>query len=94
MHVHIYREKVRSVRAVQLTPKSVDEAARWCGGRRVEEKDPFDEDQIKVGLNVPTLEGVVRASEGDYILQHFDGGIQVMPAARFEERYERPTRGH
>lgn len=93
MHVHLYREKVRSVRAVQLSPDSLAEAARWCGGRSVEEKDPFDEEKIQVGLNIPTLAGVVRASEGDYILQDLEGGFRVMPAAEFEERYERPTRG-
>lgn len=93
MYVHVYRKKVESVRAVKLSPESVDEAARWCGGRRVEEKDPFDENQIKVGLNIPTLEGVVRASEDDYIIQDFEGGFRVMSSSEFESQYERPKRG-
>lgn len=92
-HVKHYRKKVESVQALQLSPASIDEAVRWTGGRRVEEKNPFDEDQITVGLNIPTMEGVVRASEGDYILQSWEGGFKVMSQQQFEELYERPTRG-
>lgn len=92
MYVKRYRKKIQTVQAVQITKASIREAAEWCGGRIVEEKDPFDEDQFKVGLNVPTLKGVLRASEDDYIIKSWETGIVLMSKEEFEDAYESPLR--
>ena len=94
MPVKTYRPRVSSVQAIQVTPESAQEAATWCAGKLIDEKSPFDETVIQPGINVPTLSGVKRASQGDYILKNLDGGgFQVMNETLFEQNYERPTRG-
>lgn len=87
-----YRLIPVSVEAIQLTPESVQRAAQWCGGVEVEEIHPTDSSKRFVALNIPTLEGVQRASEGDYIVKELSlvakGRIRVMRAREFESKYE------
>ena len=59
---------------------------------KVQEEDPFDSSKTTVGLNLPTLRGVRRVSEPNYILQKENGSFEIMTAEEFENLYERPTR--
>lgn len=93
MRIKNYRKKTHLVKAIQVTEETAEEAARWCGGVLVREIDPLDENNIRPGINVPTLEGVMRASMGDYILQHQDGRREIMHEVLFEDQYEVPRRG-
>ena len=96
MSIHVFRPKVKtaSVRAAQLTADSVASVVSWTGGKQVKEIDPEDSEKTMVGINIPTLDGNVRASEGDYVVQHIETGrFEVWLAEEFEQTYERPTRG-
>lgn len=61
-----------------LTNKNVWELVEWCGGKSVVEHDALDHDRTSPGINVPTKDGVERASLGDMIVQQNDGTFEVI----------------
>jgi hypothetical protein len=77
-----------SVEAIQVTPESVERATLWSGARQVEEIDPNDSTKRFVALNIPTLDGVKRAGEGDYIVRNNLGEFSVMSQPEFESKYK------
>jgi len=83
-----YQTKSEQVQAWQLTPEDADSITLMVGGKLVEEIDPEDADKKFVGLNIPTLEGVIRASEGDYIIKGPNGQYFVLKPNEFEYKYE------
>lgn len=87
-----YRLIPISVEAIQVTPQSVHRAALWCGGIEVEEIDPIDNTKKFSALNIPTLSGVQRAGEGDYVVKEMSptarGRFRVMRQHEFETKYE------
>lgn len=77
------------VTAIQVTPESLERAVAFSGGREIEEIDPQDSKKRFVGVNFPTLSGVKRATQGDYIVKdHTTGEFTVMTKYEFERRYE------
>lgn len=84
----MYRLIPVSVEAIQITPENVKRAALWCGGVEVEEIDPQDSTKKFVALNIPTLSGVKRAGESDYVIKGLQGEFSVMNQTDFEGRYE------
>lgn len=86
---HEYQLIPVHVTAIKLTPESAERAAAFCGGVLIEEIDPQDSKKRFVGINFPTLSGVKRATQGDYIVKdHTTGEISVMVAYEFERKYE------
>ena len=83
-----YRLIPVSVEAIQLSVETAERAAVWTGGRIVEEIDPINSTKRFVALNIPTLEGVQRASDGDYVVRSLGGEFSVMRAREFERKYE------
>ncbi len=83
-----YRLIQADVLAIQVRPDTVARALPWCNGQEREEIDPVDNKKVVVGINVPTLAGVKRASQGDYILRK-DGYFDVMCQSEFESKYEK-----
>src|SRR5215204_4688636 len=83
-----YRLVSGVVEAMQLTPDQVPAAALWCGGMEVDEIDPLDATKKFVGLNIPTLDGVKRVSQGDYIVKNLRGEFSKMGPEEFETTYE------
>lgn len=77
-----------NVTAIKLTPESVERAAQFSGGIQVEEIDPFDRSRRFVALNIPTLYGMKRASEGEYIVKDQKGIITIMSPSEFESKYQ------
>lgn len=77
------------VDALQVTPDSVDRAVAWSGGRKVTEIDPHDSSVKFVALNIPTLEGIKRAQENDFIVKWPDGHLEVQSAGEFLSKFER-----
>lgn len=73
-----FRPKGTSVKAVRVSSDTIEYAAEWCAGAKV------DAD----GFKVPTLDGVVQATMGDYVVRVKGEGFKVMPAKEFEDRYE------
>jgi hypothetical protein len=81
-----YTSKVRTIDALQLTPENADSIAEWCGGGIVVEKGLNGKDLV--GVNIPTLQGVTRASEGDYVIRNASGTFQTMSRFAFESEFE------
>lgn len=81
-----YRRRPDRVKAFKLSEENAAAVALWCGGQKVEEIDPVT-DLPNVGLNVPTISGNRRASEGDYIYRDKAGFIRVARAPEFEAKY-------
>lgn len=73
--------------AVKLTPETVRDVVLWSGGVEVEEIDPIDSRKKFVGINIPTREGVKRASQGDYVCKQ-EGDFFVVPGPLFESKFE------
>lgn len=82
-----YTSRRREVEAVQVSWATADDIAQWCGGRVVTEKG-FNNLEIP-GINFPTLNGVDRASEGDYVVRNSSGTFQKMSRFAFESEFER-----
>ena len=78
-----------TVEAIQLTHDNVTEVADWCTGKEVKEIDALDPKKSYVGLNFLSWNGIVRASEGDYIIRDALGGFHYMWPQRFEENFEK-----
>lgn len=81
-----YRQTPDQVEAFQLTPENHSMLAIWCGGREREEIDPETGDRT-VAINVPAIDGPVRASEGDYIIKDARGRFTRMSEKAFEAEY-------
>lgn len=76
------------VMAIQVTPETITQAELFSSGQQVLEIDPLDSSITYVGINVPTLDGVKRASEGDYIVKELGGQISVVRKHVFQRCYE------
>ncbi len=83
-----YRKKPVIVEAKQLKADNAEDIARWCGGKVVTEYDAMDSDIRYVGLNIPTLEGVMRASQGDYVIKGVAGEYYPCKPGIFEATYD------
>lgn len=86
----LWRPKTNGpVHVVEVKPENRDELERFCGGAIITEHDPEDHSKTYIGVNVPTLDGVVRASEGDFIVRSEAGRYTVVPREEFLAQYER-----
>jgi hypothetical protein len=54
----------------------------------VEEMDARNENKRYVAINIPTLEGVMRASEGDYVIKGIKGEFYPCKPDIFDSTYE------
>ena len=88
-----YRKRPVVIEAMILTRDNVHEVARWCGGRVVEKVKPGDPTDVYIGLDIPTLEGVMRAETSDYVIRGVNGEFYPCKPDIFEKTYERPMRG-
>jgi hypothetical protein len=88
MAKQIYRARPEFVEALQLTQKTAQEIADWCGGVVIEEIDPTDSTKRYVGVNIPTMMGVIRAQEGMFVLRNNRNEFKIMPEREFAGKYE------
>lgn len=99
-----YRKKPVVIEAMQLTRINVDEVAAWCGGRVIRHAKASDPDDVYVALDIPTLEGTMRAetyhhstwngleySGGDYVIKGTRGEFYPCKPDIFEATYEQVT---
>ncbi len=86
----MYRSKGSDtiVEANQILPDTVTAVALWCGGVEVVEHDALQHEVTFAAINVPTIIGMLRAQEGDWIIQRLSGDFYPMPANRFLELFE------
>lgn len=80
-----YRKKPVVIEAMQLNSSNAAELAEWCGGRTT--------DPLVISLSshvfIDTLEGVMRADVGDYIIKGVQGEFYPCKPDIFEATYER-----
>lgn len=84
----LYTKKAITIEANRLTKDNAEALAIWCGGRLVEELDAHTPTDKYVGINIPTLEGVMRASEGDYIIKGVKGEFYPCKPDIFHTSYD------
>lgn len=89
MILAFYQKKPVVVEAQKLSPENADKLAEWCGGLKVEELDAVDSSKTYVGINIPTLEGNMRASEGDYIVKGTRGEFYPVKEGPFADTFDK-----
>ena len=79
----IVRKKPVEVEAYKLTQDNAGILADWCKGLRVQRADNFE-----ASIQIITLEGVMTARQGDYIIKGVAGEFYPCAPAIFEKTYE------
>lgn len=69
-------------------PEAWRDLAFWCGGRYFEEAKPSDPTDIRRGILIPTLEGVMTADFGDWIIKGVKGEFYPCKPEIFAATYE------
>ena len=91
MSVKKYRKKPVTIEAMQLTRHNACEIAEW-GGENVFVVyivgERFDHEKA---INIRTLEGVMEANPGDYIIKGVQGEFYPCKPDNFAATYEVPT---
>lgn len=81
-----YRKKPVVVEARQLTENNEKELASWCGGK----SEYFMINPPKFGgMHIKTLEGVMLAIPGDFIVKGIAGEFYPVNLDIFEKTYEK-----
>ncbi len=74
-----YRKKPVVIEAMHFTRGSTPgvgyEIAQWCGGRFNTDVKPSDYTDVRYSISIPTLEGVMTADEGDYVIKGVAGAL-------------------
>ena len=87
-----YRKKPVTVEAMHFAkghaPGLGYEIANWCGGRFNTDAKPSDPTDVRYTISIPTLEGVMTASEGDYVIRGVHGEFYPCKPDIFEQTYE------
>ena len=77
-----YRKKPVIVEAQMLTEDNIDELAKWSHGViRIDET-------FEMWIDIYTIEGIMKARVGDYIIQGVKGEFYPCKADIFEATYE------
>ena len=85
-----YRKKPVVIEAVQLRWDTWSEMCDFAGVGKLENGKPqgSQTDGEKIGLNIPTFEGLVHASENDWIIKGIQGEFYPCKPDIFAETYE------
>ncbi len=85
-----FRKKPIVVEAQQFVDSETGPViADWCGGRyRADDRTPGDPDGTRIIIMIPTLEGVMIANVGDWIIKGVHGEFYPVRAGVFEQTYE------
>ena len=90
-----YRKKPVVIDAIQLTDRNVRQVYEWVHGCvaiktdiDLHKWDDYVQLIIAKGMKIPTLEGKMVASIGDYIIKGVQGEVYPIKADIFEATYE------
>ena len=90
-----YRKKPVVIDAIQLTDRNVRQVYEWvhdCVAIKTDidlhKWDDYVQLVIAKGVKIPTLDGKMVASIGDYIIKGVQGGFYPVKADIFEATYE------
>ena len=89
MRIDRYIPQGDPIDAVIVTADNAKDVAKWCGGLAIEDRDALTRDGKMFGVNVPTLFGVERASEGYYVAKDAAGRFSVHLPREFDEQYKK-----
>jgi hypothetical protein len=84
----IYRKKPVEIQAVLFDKSNGGPAAKWCGGRNRFEAKASDPTDVAEWIDIPTLEGVMRANLGDYIIRGVQGEFYPCKPNIFAATYD------
>ena len=79
----IVRKKPVEVEAYKLTQDNAAMLSDWCKGLLIKRADNFE-----ASIQIMTLEGVMTARQGDYIIKGVEGEFYPCAPAIFEKTYE------
>ena len=82
-----YRKKPIEIEAIQLTNESIIEVINWITNYTNIEIDTDKDDNV-IGIIIPTLEGKMKASIGDYIIKGIRVEFYPCKPDIFEQTYE------
>jgi hypothetical protein len=83
------RKKPVEIQAVRFTISNGGPAAKWCGGRNMCIATPTSSTDAAVEwIDIPTLEGVMRANLGDYIIRGVQGEFYPCKPDIFDATYD------
>ena len=80
-------QRFDAIEAIQLTKENVDQVVAWCDGTPIEETDALDSEKRYVGINIPSWGGVVRASEGDFVIKDHLGEFHTRWPQHFNNMF-------
>ena len=83
-----FRKKPVEIEAMHIGEYSMLEVASWCGGRIQTSAKASDPRDIASWLEIPTLEGIMRASKGDWVIRGVKGEFYPCKPDIFEATYE------
>lgn len=83
-----YRKKPVEVEAMNIGVESMLNVARWCGGRIQTSAKASDPSDIASWLEIPTLEGIMRANKGDWVIRGVNGEFYPCKNEIFAATYE------
>lgn len=83
-----FRSKPVEIDAEHITiDRTPEELARWCGGNVVPHPDqPYTGGALVI--EIPTLEGTMRAGLGDWIIKGTEGEFYPCKDSVFRRKYE------
>jgi len=87
-----FRKKPVVIEAKQFMEGIGHECAVWCGGQFNVNPNPSDPTDVKFEILIPTLEGVMTANLGDWIIKGVKGEFYPCKPDIFDATYE-PVRG-
>jgi len=84
-----YRKKPIVIEAVQLRWDTWQEMCDHAGVGKLTDGNPEgSQDGEKIGLDIPTLEGLMHADENDWIIRGVKGELYPCKPDIFEQTYE------
>ena len=84
-----FRKKPVVIEAVQLRWDTWNEMCDFAGVGKLEDGKPEGcQDGLAIGLNIPTLEGLVHASENDWIIRGVADELYPCKPDIFDKTYE------
>lgn len=85
----LFKKRPVVIEAVQYDGHNGAILARWCGGRERFEAKASDHTDVAQWIDIPTLEGTMRAGVGWWIIRGVEGEFYPCENAIFEKTYER-----
>jgi hypothetical protein len=90
-----YRKRPVMIEAMHFTGEDVavvgHEIAKWCGGRFDADAKPSDPTDVRYTILIPTLEGIITANAGDYVIRGVHGEFYPCKPDIFTLTYEAVT---